>query len=169
MRRKKRRKEKKDTSHTPHQQRQSKKPFGANNFTEWHMCLSSLTQRGHLDVGTKKMGYHCIPTLLTLNLILWKTRCKDTAFSEKCKPSHHKNEYMQESLTTSHNLLHTSAHFVQFYYAFCPAAHLAPQPTNGDEKTTIQHHKTNKPTIKNQQSTTPTPPPQHEPSFLNKQ
>ncbi|WP_288509251.1 hypothetical protein [uncultured Prevotellamassilia sp.] len=76
---------------------------------------------------------------------------------------------MQESLTTSHNLLHTSAHFVQIYYAFCPAAHLAPQPPHGDEKTTPHHHNTNKPTIKNQQSITTTPPPQHEPSFLNKQ
>ena len=117
---KKRRKEKKDTSHEAYQQRQSKKPFGANNFTGWHMCLSSLTQRGHLGIGTKKMGYHCIPTLLTLNLILWKTRCKDTAFSEKCKPSHHKNTYMQESLTTSHNLLHTSVHRVQIYCGFAP-------------------------------------------------
>ena len=115
---KKQKKRKKQKAPTPYQQRQSKKPFGANNFTGWHMCLSSLTQRGHLDIGTKKMGYHCIPTLLTLNLILWKTRCKDTAFSEKCKPSHHKNTYMQESLTTSHNLLHTSLHHVQFYRGF---------------------------------------------------
>jgi len=29
---------------------------------------------------TKKMGYHCNPTLLTLNLILWKTRCKSREF-----------------------------------------------------------------------------------------
>ena len=28
------------------------------------------------------MGYHCIPTLLTLNLILWKTHCKDRIFEQ---------------------------------------------------------------------------------------
>ena len=52
---------------------------------------------------------------------------------------------------------------------FCLVARHAPHPPHGDEKTTIQHHKTNKPTIKHQLLPTPTPPPQHEPSFLNKQ
>ena len=172
-----RRKEKKDTSHAPHQQRQSKKSFGANNFTGWHICLSALTQRGHLDIGTKKMGYHCIPTLLTLNLILWKTRCKDTAFSEKCKPSHHKNAYMQESLTTSHNLLHTSVHSVQIHCVFSP--HYTPCAITCTQpwktiKAATQHHQNSNKTVtalppQTYNPTTPTPPPQHEPSFLNKQ
>ena len=44
---KQKKKEKAKSTH-PHQQRQSKKSFGANNFMGWHMCLSSLTQRGIL-------------------------------------------------------------------------------------------------------------------------
>ena len=46
-------------------------------------CRAHWSDSSVIRVWIQKMGYHCIPTLLTLNLILWKTRCKDRFFVRK--------------------------------------------------------------------------------------
>ena len=50
-------------------------------------------------IRAKKMGYRCIPTLLTLNLILWKTRCKITRYGAICKHFATKYEILGSFLT----------------------------------------------------------------------
>ena len=44
----------------------------------WVNILFCMLDASFLHEGQKK-GYHCIPTLLTLNLILWKTQYKGTS------------------------------------------------------------------------------------------